>query len=263
MERDAAASDAVGALMPRSQYADLDRTTWPEVREQILDFTHDGPLGEPRVYPGYPCWPLIRCRPRPWQSLEKILWTRRCVTNLKTQLPDPATLSRVLQFSHGITAENGRGPTPSAGSLQAIELYLVNFTTGWLPTGAYHYDRGGHSLAQLVAGAERDAWRAIAPSFQAFDGGALLWIIVGDTARVRQKYADRAERFLMLEAGHLMQNLCLMSHRVGWTTVPLGAFFEHDIGRALALPTGDTVMYTGLLGKTAVLEQSLIADASS
>ena len=46
-----------------------------------------------------------------------------------------------------------------------------------------------------------------------------------------------------------MQNLCLMSQRLGWTTVPLGAFFEHDIAQRLALPPDDVVLYVGILGR--------------
>lgn len=46
-----------------------------------------------------------------------------------------------------------------------------------------------------------------------------------------------------------MQNLCLMSQRIGWTTVPLGAFFEQEVARALTLPPEDAVLYVGMLGK--------------
>jgi hypothetical protein len=81
------------------------------------------------------------------------------------------------------------------------------------------------------------------------EGGALLWVLVGDVARVRRKYASRSGRFLLLEAGHLMQNLCLMSQRLGWTSVPLGAFFERDIARRMALPADDAVLYVGILGQ--------------
>jgi SagB-type dehydrogenase family enzyme len=154
-----------------------------------------------------------------------------------------------LQFSHGVSASVGRGPTPSAGSLQAIELYCVNFIEGWLPAGLYHYDRATHALAQLTAGAERNAWIKIVPSLQTVAGGSFLWIIVGDGARVSAKYGSRGLRFLLLEAGHLMQNLCLMSQRLGWSTLPLGGFFERDIARALTLPPDDGVLYAGVCGK--------------
>src|SRR5262245_44690523 len=113
--------------MTSTDLLELDRTSWPEVRDEILDFSPDATLGEPRRYPGYPCWPLARCRPRLWPALERTLWSRRSASRLTTALPDQATLSRLLQFSHGVSAAHGRGPTPSAGGLQALELYLVNF----------------------------------------------------------------------------------------------------------------------------------------
>ena len=53
---------------------------------------------------------------------------------------------------------------------------------------------------------------------------------------------------LLLEAGHLMQNLCLASVSLGLATVPLGGFFEQDLARAFALPATDRVLYIGLCG---------------
>ena len=229
---------------------ELDRTTWPEVRDQILTYSQDGPVGQPRAYPGYPRWPLARCRPRVWPALERMLWSRRSESKLSTELPSLGQLSRLLQFSHGVGASAGRGPTPSAGGLQALELYLVNFVADWLPAGLYHYDRAGHALTQSTAGAQRDDWRRIVPSLELVEGGAILWIIVGDGQRCLQKYAERGWRFLLLEAGHLMQNLCLMSQRLGWTTTPLGGFFEQPIANAFTLPKADAVLYLGMLGKT-------------
>src|ERR1043166_3943520 len=63
--------------MIANDLAELDRPTWPEVRDQIVNFTHDGALGEPRSYPGYPSWSLVRCWARPWPSLENTLVRRR------------------------------------------------------------------------------------------------------------------------------------------------------------------------------------------
>ena len=39
-----------------------------------------------------------------------------------------------------------------------------------------------------------------------------------------------------------------MSRRLGWTTVPLGAFFQQDIASPMTLPAGDTVLYLGMFG---------------
>ena len=176
---------------------ELDRTTWPEFRDQVQGFAADEESSTPRTYPGYPHWPLQRCRPRLWPGLEPILWSRRSALSLSANLPSRRELSRVLHFSHGVNASLGRGPTPSAGGLQALELYLVNLADAWLPTGLYHYERADNSLAQLIVGAEREAWLKIVPSLALFQGGSLLWILVGDGARITQKYGERGWRFLL------------------------------------------------------------------
>ena len=85
---------------------------------------------------------------------------------------------------------------------------------GWLPVGRYHYDRAGHHLSQVAADADRDHWLRHVPSMELVEGGAVLWVIVGDGGRMGRKYGGRAERFFLQEAG-LMQNLCLVSQPSG------------------------------------------------
>lgn len=113
----------------------------------------------------------------------------------------------------------------------------------------YHYDRAGHHLSQIDSGATREGWQSSVPSLGQIEGGALAWALVGDEARVTAKYGERGERFLLLEAGHLMQNLCLASVSLNLATVPLGGFFEREIARAFALPSEDRVLYLGLCGR--------------
>jgi SagB-type dehydrogenase family enzyme len=81
------------------------------------------------------------------------------------------------------------------------------------------------------------------------NGGALLWVLVGDADRVACKYGERAVRFLLQEAGHLMQNLCLMSAALRLVTVPLGGYLERDVAHRLVLPRTDLVLYVGVCGK--------------
>lgn len=229
---------------------ELDRTTYPAWRDGIVAAEASGATspGEPRSYPGYPRWPLPPCRPRLWPSLDHALARRRCVHPLGVELPSRPHLGRLLQAAHGVTGPHHFGPVPSAGGLQALELYVAAFQPGWLPAGLYHYDRKGHFLSQLVAGCGRRELERAAPSLERLEGGALLWLVVGDGARVAAKYGERGLRFLLLEAGHLMQNLCLLSASLGLVTVPLGGFFEHELARRLMLPEADEVLYLGACG---------------
>lgn len=231
------------------RWTELDPTSWPEWRERIGAFEPEEAETEPRSYPGYPRWSLPRMRPRVWPPLDRLLVQRRCGQRLGTTLPPQRILSRLLQFSHGVSANRARGPVPSAGGLQALELYLAVFADGWLPAGTYHYDRRGHALAQVSPAEERTAWQEIVPSLHLVEGGALLWVLVGDGARVAPKYAERGYRFLLLEAGHLMQNLCLLSASLRLCTVPLGGFLERVIARKLVLPAKDLILYVGACGK--------------
>jgi SagB-type dehydrogenase family enzyme len=228
----------------------LDRTNWPELRDQIVGYAGDMAL--PRRYPGYPAWPLPRLRARLWPSLDAALRRRRSALRFAAVTPSRRALARLLQFSHAVdhvSADDARGPTPSAGGLQGLELYLVHQRDAWFPAGAYHYDRVGHRLSQITPHADPGDWRAHVPSLAGIAGEPLLCVLVGDLARVRDKYGERAEMFLLLEAGHLMQNLCLLAASTGLAVTPLGAFFEHDIARRLQLPPTDRVLYLGVCGE--------------
>ena len=226
---------------------ELDETTFPAWRDAVA--AHEGADAAPRSYPGVPRVALPAHKPRRFgMSVDRALAQRRSASTLGTGLPDDATLSRILALAHGITADHARGPTPSAGGLQAIELFVASWSPGWLPAGWYHFDRAAHALSRLVDGATRDAVTAIIPALVPLDGGALAWIVVGDHERVRARYTSRADRFLLLEAGHLMQNLCLASTACDLCTVPLGGFYERALARTLALPRTDRVLVTGVLG---------------
>ncbi len=234
-------------MLPASfRSTEIDRTSYPAWRDGILSASTD--LPPPRRYPGYPVHRLSRPRPRLWPPLDRVLRLRRSTNVLSTELPAPRTLGRLLREAHGITGPNGRGPTPSAGCLQALELYLAVLTPGWLPGALYHYDRAGHYLAEL-APLRRDELAAHVPSLQLVQGGAIAFVLVGDGARVKAKYGERGLRFLLLEAGHLMQSLCLLSVSLGLATVPLGGYFEGELARRLLLPASDEVLYVGLCGK--------------
>jgi SagB-type dehydrogenase family enzyme len=135
--------------------------------------------------------------------------------------------------------------------LQSIELYLVTFENSWLPSGAYHFDRVGHHLSQIVSSANRQTWMKCVPSLGPTKGGAILFVLVGDFGRTEAKYGSRGLRFLLIEAGHLAQNLCLLASSLRLGSLPLGGFFEREIAGRLALPASDEVLYLLLCGNSA------------
>jgi SagB-type dehydrogenase family enzyme len=228
---------------------ELDATNFPEWREQMLAFEANPGSIEPRTYPGYPTWPLPRVAPRAWPPLDRSLTQRRSWTTFSSAPIAKPVLSRLLRLAHGVNAGHARGPVPSAGGLQGLELYLVSFEPSWLPSGAYHYDRAGHHLSQIVSSANRGDWVKCIPSLVPVKGGPILFVLVGDHGRVAAKYGDRALRFLLIEAGHLAQNLCLLAASLRLCALPLGGFFEREIAQRLVLPATDEALYLLLCGK--------------
>jgi SagB-type dehydrogenase family enzyme len=222
----------------------LDRTSFPAWLGRLQ--SADASPRPPRRYPGYPEVRLPRMRRRWLASLDGTLLTRRSAAP-GASLPSAPVMGRLLGLSHGVTAEAGRGPVPSAGGLQAIELYLGVLTPAWLGPGVWHYARQDHLLSRVSTSPPEELVADI-PSLQAITGGAIIWLIVGDTARVTPKYGERGRYFLALEAGHLMQNLCLVSASLGLVTLPLGGFFEASLARRLSLPPTDDLLYAGVCG---------------
>jgi SagB-type dehydrogenase family enzyme len=154
----------------------------------------------------------------------------------------------VVPVALRFAVRGGRGPAPSAGSLQAIELYLVVLAGAWLAPGVYHYDRAGHHLSRIAPVAARPRWTRHVPSLADAPRALLLSVLVGDAARVEAKYGARAFRLLLLKAGHVMQNLCLIATSLSPSTVPFGGFLESEVACRLALPPADAVLYVGACG---------------
>jgi SagB-type dehydrogenase family enzyme len=238
-------------MMDWLKLTELDEARFPEFRDRILAAEAAGPAHEPRTYPGYPRVALPRPRARRWCSLDRTLISRRSLRELSGELVERSALSRLCWLSHGCHASAGRGAVPSAGNLQALELYVATLAQGWLEPGVYHYDRAAHHLSRLRGALSRERWQELVPSMQHFTGGSLLLWLCGDGARASGKYGARGQRMLLLEAGHLMQNLCLVARSLDLAVLPLGGFFERAIQKELGLPRSDAVLYAGACGRVA------------
>lgn len=58
-----------------------------------------------------------------------------------------------------------------------------------------------------------------------------------------EKYRDRAERYCVLEAGHVAENVLLMATAPGLAAVPIGAFDDEAVLAALGLAAGHLPLY--------------------
>ena len=142
-----------------------------------------------------------------------------------------ADLGRVLHLSSGITMRRGGHAlraAPSSGALFPSELYLVARRVTGLAPGLYHYDPEQHRLQLLgplpiATGAPH-----------ANDADALV-LLSAVFRRTGYKYHNRAYRYALADAGHLLENLRLAAHGAGLTAHLLSQFDEAVAARALGI----------------------------
>jgi SagB-type dehydrogenase family enzyme len=70
-----------------------------------------------------------------------------------------------------------------------------------------------------------------------------VFVIAAVYERTEGKYGSRAERYVILEAGHTCQNLLLQTVALDLGGVPVGAFDDDQVQAALELPPDHEPLY--------------------
>lgn len=150
----------------------------------------------------------------------------------RAQELDGEKLGRALVLTYGITAQSGRGAdaffyrsVPSAGALYPCELYVAVQGLPDLEDGLYHHDLARNRLVRLRAGRFlrcETSWAA------AFFVTALFF-------RSAWKYRDRAYRYCLLDAGHLVENALLVLQSEGLTARVFHRFDDDAVNAFLGL----------------------------
>ncbi len=128
-------------------------------------------------------------------------------------------ISAVLKYSCGITKNVGGvnvRAQPSAGARYPIEVYpIVLVGSEEVPAGVYHYDVKDHALDALCQRqfSPEDISELVTYDFARSASCAFVMTAVFE--RTQDKYGSRGYRYLMIEAGHISQNLYLVSEALG------------------------------------------------
>ena len=170
--------------------------------------------------------------------LEEALARRRSVREFTREVLTERELSQLLWAAQGTSHAEGLRTAPSAGALYPLEIYLAT------ARGFYHYDPSRHRLVQL---SERDLRAAMCRS--AFDQEAVIqapavFVFAAVYGRMSRKYgAARTPRYVHMEVGHTAQNLLLQAVALGLGGVPIGAFEDEALQKALVLPWDHRPLY--------------------
>jgi SagB-type dehydrogenase family enzyme len=140
-------------------------------------------------------------------------------------------------------------PTPSAGALHPLELFLDARRVEGLAPGRYHYDPQAHELEWLGDGPDPGALAEAAFGQPACEQAALVLAVAGVPARSMWKYGQRGYRFMLLEAGHLAHQLCLAAGALGVGSLVVGGFVDHEVHRLFGLAEADLALCLVALGR--------------
>jgi len=185
-------------------------------------------------------------------TLDETLNERKSVRRFRAEPIPLAQLSYLIWASTGIQrTEQGYEfrTAPSAGALYPIETYIVANKVRDLEPGVYHYGIRNHELERVRSGDLRRPIVAAALGQEMCAEAAAVFVWTAMFARARWKYAQRAYRYIYLDAGHVAENLALAAVSLGLGACQIGALFDDEVNKLLDVDGAEeSVVYMSVVG---------------
>lgn len=194
--------------------------------------------------------------PAPIRDLDRTLFDtidmRRSVRQFSPEPLSAKELSTMLWATQGVTFSDERyefRATPSAGGLYPVKTYLVTFNVSNIEQGVASYDEKDHSLRWLRSGDFRKVLCDATIKQKMILESAAVFIWAADMNRSIWRYAQRAYRYIYLDAGHMAQNTALAATALGLGSCAIGAFYDDALDDLLMLDgTQQTAIYLTVIG---------------
>ncbi len=164
-------------------------------------------------------------------------------------------LAFLLWATQGVREVLERGTAlrtvPSAGARHALETYLAALNVEGLETGFYRYLPLEHQLLfefQEANPGRKLAEAALGQWFVARAAAVFCWTAV--PYRMEWRYGLAAHKVILLDAGHVCQNLYLACEAIGAGTCAIAAYHQEAMDRLLRVDGRDEfTIYLAPVGK--------------
>ncbi|HEX3156224.1 MAG TPA: SagB/ThcOx family dehydrogenase [Candidatus Angelobacter sp.] len=170
-----------------------------------------------------------------------------------------AQLSTLLTSAYSVSMPPSpvERPVPSAGGRYPLEVYLFVWNVEGVVSGTYHYQPLQHALEHLGPVPERSKIPSLfLDQPYLADAGALI-ILTAVAERLLYRYGDRGYRYLLMEAGHVSQNLALVAAAVDVGCLSLGGFQDDALSALLNLqPDREIALYGIAIGARATRDRN-------
>jgi SagB-type dehydrogenase family enzyme len=164
-------------------------------------------------------------------------------------------LSFLLWSTQGIQQQLGAGharrTVPSAGARHALETYLCALNVKGLNRGFYRYLALEHQLV-VEYGDERAAQKIVRAAFGQnwMSSAATVFIWSAIPYRMEWRYGLAAHKVILLDAGHVCQNLYLACEAINAGTCAVAAYDQELVDELLRVDGKDEfAVYLAAVGK--------------
>ncbi len=168
-------------------------------------------------------------------SVEEALKKRRSIRSYKKQSLTIKDISQLLWAGYGVTDINNRKTTPSAGATYPIEIYLVCGEVEGIANGVYRYVPSSHSIIKIKDKDVRNELFNVSLKQSWVKEGSAVIIITADYSKTTKIYGERGNRYVLMEAGIVAQNIHLQAVSLNAGTVIVGAFEDEKVSKIVGL----------------------------
>lgn len=244
----------------------INRSSEHLLTESIAEFTSNidelrRSTSAAKTYPGSARVQLsdVRSVPKVNQPLNVVLSRRRSVRAYAPKALSLPNLTALLEHADGVTGQL-RDPVhaeivqsvraaPSGGALYPIEVYVVALNVDGLSAGVYHYHPVQRCLEVLRLGDFSEQIGSLVLTGQPQLTAAAVIVLTGRWNLPLRKYGERGYRVLLLDAGHVAQNILLVATALGIGACPVAGFHDDALARELGVDAQEEpVLYTLTLG---------------
>ncbi len=152
-------------------------------------------------------------------------------------------LSTVLYYAYGVNRLNEDNDfprpfrvVPSGGALYPLEIYFYANNIENIEPALYHYNPTNSAIYKIPHN-EAVKLSEIFVDFQSnlANESSMIIFITAVFERSAMKYKSRGYRFILLEAGHVAQNINLVSTALGFNILNVGGFYDRIVDKFLDL----------------------------
>jgi SagB-type dehydrogenase family enzyme len=162
-------------------------------------------------------------------------------------------LSYLLWATQGIaklTPKWSLRTSPSAGARHPFETYLAVFRVDGVAPGLWRYQPIEHRICRLRRQIEGMAAELDAALMEQLFGGAVAFLWTAVPYRTEWRYHAVSHKVILLDCGHLCQNLYLAAESIGCGTCGLGAYDQQALDRFLGVDGEDELaVYAAPVGR--------------